>query len=71
LAAIAHKLHGVTCYASLPRLQRNILGFQKHLECDGNIPLEKPVQKLNQELTAVKLEVDRYLELMQAEAKSS
>lgn len=71
LAAIAHKLLGVTCYASLPRLQRNILGFQKHLARDSDIPLEKPVQKLNQELTAVKLEVDRYLELMEAEAKTS
>jgi two-component system sensor histidine kinase BarA len=70
LAAIAHKLLGVTCYASLPRLRRKILGFQQRLAHNDNSPLDESVQKLNQELNAVKLEVDRYLEIMVAEGIS-
>ncbi len=70
LAAIVHKLHGVTCYASLPRLRRKLLGFHQSLAPDSNTPLDISVQKLNQELSAVKLEVDRYLEQMDAEGIS-
>ncbi len=66
LAAIAHKLHGVTCYASLPRLQRKIAGFEKSLSSNGNGSLDQSVQILNTELGAVKREVDRYLEQMEA-----
>ncbi len=71
LAAIVHKLHGVTCYASLPRLRHKLLGFQQSLSHDSKTPLDISVQKLNQELSAVKLEVDRYLEQMDAEGISS
>ncbi len=71
LAAIAHKLHGVTCYASLPRLRQKVLGFQQRLARNSNTPLNKSVYKLNQELTAVKLEVDRYLEQMNERGISS
>jgi len=71
LAAIAHKLHGVTCYASLPRLRRKVLGFQQRLARDSNMPLEHSVQELNEELDAVKQEVDLYLERLDAEGVSS
>ena len=71
LAAIAHKLHGVTCYASLPRLKRKIIGFQQRLANNDTDPLDKSVQKLKQELNAVKREVDRYLEKMDTRGISS
>ena len=71
LAAIAHKLHGVTCYASLPRLRRKVLGFQQRLARDSNMPLEHSVQELNEELDAVKQEVDLYLERLDAEGVSN
>ncbi len=71
LAAIVHKLHGVTCYASLPRLRRRVLGFQQRLAHDSSAPLDKSVQKLNEELGLVKLEVGRLLEQMDAEGISS
>ncbi len=64
LAAIAHKLHGVTCYASLPRLRRKVLGFQQRLAHDSNTPLQDSVEDLNSELAEVKQEVDRYLVMM-------
>ena len=71
LAAIAHKLHGVTCYASLPRLRRKVLGFQQRLARDSNMPLEQSVRELNEELDTVKQEVDLYLERLHAEGVSS
>jgi len=71
LAAIAHKLHGVTCYASLPRLRRKVLGFEQRLARDSTIPLEHSVQELNEELDAVKQEVDLYLERLDAKGVSS
>jgi len=71
LAAIVHKLHGVTCYASLPRLRRKVVAFQQRLARDSNIPLEQSVQELNEELDAVKQEVDLYLERLDAEGVSS
>ena len=71
LAAIAHKLHGVTCYTSLPRLERRIVGFEKSLASSGNGSLDRSVQKLTVELSAVKREVDRYLEQMEADGAPS
>jgi len=71
LGAIAHKLHGVTCYASLPRLRRKVLGFEQRLARDSTIPLEHSVQELNEELDAVKQEVDLYLERLDAKGVSS
>ncbi len=65
LAAIAHKLHGVTCYASLPRLRRKVLGFQHRLAHDSNTPLENSVAELSSELAEVKQEVERYLVMME------
>ncbi|MDH3447052.1 MAG: ATP-binding protein [Gammaproteobacteria bacterium] len=61
LGAALHKLHGVTCYASLPRLRRQVLDLQQQLARDGEVPLEQAVAELIDELEAVKLEVERHL----------
>jgi two-component system sensor histidine kinase BarA len=71
LSAIAHKLHGVTCYASLPRLRHKVLGFQQRLTRDSNTPLDQSVRELSDELEAIKQEVDRYLEHLDATGVSS
>ena len=66
LNAIAHKLHGVTCYASLPRLRHKVLGFEQRLSRDSDAPIELLVQELHDELDAIKLEVDKHLEKLDA-----
>jgi two-component system sensor histidine kinase BarA len=71
LSAIAHKLHGVTCYASLPRLRHKVLGFQQRLARDSNTSLDQSVQELSDELEAIKQEVERYLEHLDATGVSS
>lgn len=71
LAAIAHKLHGVTCYASLPRLRRKVLGFQQRLAHDSNLVLDNSVEELTSELAEIKLEVEKYLETMDKDGISA
>ena len=71
LSAIAHKLHGVTCYASLPRLRHKVLGFQRRLARDSDAPLDQSVLELSDELEAIKQEVERYLEHLDAAGISS
>ena len=61
LGAIAHKLHGVTCYASLPRLRRQVLALQKKLSRDESLPPDSAVEALIAELDAIKSEVERLL----------
>ncbi len=61
LAAIAHKLHGVTCYASLPRLRHRVVGFQHRCAHGDSGPVEPLVADLVDELARVKREVDRLL----------
>ncbi|MEM7561828.1 MAG: ATP-binding protein [Pseudomonadota bacterium] len=64
LAAIAHKLNGVTCYASLPKLRRKVLGFQQRLARDNNLDLKSAIQEIDNELAAVLGEVEDYLQQM-------
>lgn len=71
LAAIAHKLHGVTCYASLPRLRRKVLGFQQRLAHGSNLVLDNSVEELTSELAEIKLEVEKYLETMDKDGISA
>ncbi len=71
LAALAHKLHGVTCYASLPRLRRRVLTFQQRLGHEDRVALDDPVAELIAELEAVKKEVEQHLEAMEREGISA
>ena len=64
LAAIAHKLHGVTCYASLPRLRARVVSFQQHLSRREGAPTEPLVTELVDELARVKQEVEKLMAQM-------
>lgn len=64
LAAIAHKLHGVTCYASLPRLRHKVVGFQHRLARGGNLPIDPLVEGIIAELGSVQSEVEQLLARM-------
>ena len=71
LVALAHKLHGVTCYASLPRLRRRVLAFQQRLNHDDGVAFDDPVAELIAELDAVKKEVEQHLAAMELEGSSA
>lgn len=66
LAALAHKLQGVTCYASLPRLRRKVLELQQRMAHDSNNSLDDLIREMNDELDAVKAEVEKHLQEMAA-----
>ena len=58
LGALAHKLHGVTCYASLPRLRRIVIAFQQQLARASRDSLKPLVEEMDAELAIVECEVD-------------
>jgi len=64
LAAIAHKLRGVTCYASLPRLKRQVQQFEKLLGHGGDAQLDTMVREIVRELGAIAEELEGHLEAM-------
>jgi two-component system sensor histidine kinase BarA len=70
LGALAHKLHGVTCYAGLPRLRRVVIAFQQQLEDAAPKSLQALVEELDAELAAVETEVARCLRRLEEGALS-
>lgn len=62
LGALAHKLQGVTCYVSLPRLRRIVLALQQQLAGESGESLERLHQQLETELDAIAREVEHYLQ---------
>ena len=62
LGALAHKLQGVTCYASLPRLKRLVAGLQRQLTGNADAPLERLIRELDEELEAIDASVAQYFE---------
>jgi len=62
LGALAHKLQGVTCYASLPRLKRLVAGLQRQLAGSADTPLERLMRELDEELETIDASVAQYLE---------
>jgi two-component system sensor histidine kinase BarA len=62
LGAIAHKLHGVTCYASLPRLRRMVVALQKQLSREESLPPDAAISELVSELDQIRSEVERLLD---------
>ena len=61
LGALAHKLQGVTCYVSLPRLRRSVVTLQQQLDNEATGSLGRLEGELDGELEAVAQEVKRYL----------
>jgi len=64
LGALAHKLQGVTCYSSLPRLKRLVVGLQRQLAGNADTPLERFIGELDEELEAIDSSVAGYLEAL-------
>jgi len=61
LGTLAHKLQGVTCYISLPRLRRSVGALQQQLANEPTGSLDRLKGELDRELEAVAQEVDHYL----------
>ena len=68
LAALVHKLHGVTCYASLPRLKRRVLGLQQRLGGENGDRLARWAGEIDAELAAIEAEIEAYLPDLDADS---
>ncbi len=68
LGALAHKLHGVTCYSSLPRLRRMILSLQQCLARNDESGVPVLVDEIAAELDAIARVVEGHLWKIRATA---
>ncbi|MFV2032511.1 MAG: response regulator, partial [Gammaproteobacteria bacterium] len=63
ISAIVHKIHGITCYASLPRLRQQVVSLQQQLSSTPHAALaEEAIQAMVTELGLVAEEAERYLQ---------
>ena len=62
ISAVTHKLQGVTCYTSLPRLKQILAGFQQLLSRESEPEMDSYVLDITEELGAIKIEIDTYFE---------
>ena len=64
LSAILHKLHGTTCYTSLPRLKQQVSDFQQSLMTCSNSQQQEFVLKIHDELDNIRSETQQWLKDM-------
>ncbi len=69
LGALAHKLHGVTCYASLPRLRRSVLALQQCLARNDATGEAELIVEIAAELDAIVAEVEAHLQGLRSAAQ--
>jgi two-component system sensor histidine kinase BarA len=64
LSAILHKLHGTTCYTSLPRLKQQIISWQQSIATCSNSQQQAIVLEVNEELDNIRNETQQLLKEM-------
>ena len=67
LSAIAHKIHGVTCYACLPRLKSQVISAQQQISEKSYPLLETTVDAMVEELEQIGTQIDSYLQQKEGE----
>jgi two-component system sensor histidine kinase BarA len=64
LSAILHKLHGTTCYTSLPRLKQQVISWQQSIATGSNSQQQAIVLEVNDELDNIRNETQQLLKEM-------
>jgi two-component system sensor histidine kinase BarA len=62
LSRIAHKIHGITCYTSLPQLKMQVASIQQQLAQESYSLLEVTVDEMIEELEQIRLQIKMYLQ---------
>jgi len=60
LSEIVHKIHGITCYTSLPRLKKLVLSIQQLLTRESFTRVDSAVEAMIKELDKIKQQVDEF-----------
>lgn len=58
ISSVVHKIHGITCYASLPTLRRQVLSIQQRMIKQPDEPINVEVKGVIAELSNVKTETE-------------
>lgn len=61
IALIIHKIHGVTCYASLPVIRKQVLEIQQVLSKNPNREVTGEIQEIVKELHEIEKSVEEYM----------
>lgn len=61
ISSIIHKIHGITCYASLPNLRQLVLSIQQFMTDKPEQSIEDMVEEIISELENVKIETESLL----------
>ncbi len=62
LSTIIHKIHGITCYTSLPQLKSQVVLIQQQIAQESYLNLQDAVNEMIEELEKVRLEVESFLQ---------
>ena len=63
ISAVIHKIHGITCYASLPQLRKQVINLQQILSSTTHTALaEEAIQTIIEELGQIAQETEHFLE---------
>ena len=62
LSEIVHKIHGVTCYISLPRLKKQVMSVQNYLDQESIQQLKDQVNQMIKELDNITIQLDEFFE---------
>ena len=62
ISSVVHKIHGITCYASLPTLRQQVLSIQQRMNKLPDESINVEVEGIIAELSNVKTEAEVLLE---------
>jgi two-component system sensor histidine kinase BarA len=61
LSDTIHKIHGITCYTSLPRLRKQVLSIQQQLNQKSYTQVDIAIESVILEFEEIRQQVERYL----------
>ena len=62
LSSTIHKIHGTTCYTSLPRLRKQVLSIQQQLNQKSYTQVDIAIESVLLEIEQIRLQVESYLQ---------
>ena len=62
LSSTIHKIHGTTCYTSLPRLRKQVLSIQQQLKQKSYTQVDITIESVLLEIEQIRLQVESYLQ---------
>ncbi len=68
VSLIIHKIHGATCYASLPKIRQQVLAIERFMKRNPTENIDKSIEDIIEELSCLKSAAEAQLETFSATA---